>query len=304
MPVSADIRRRSQGTVRASPRPAIVMPAVMSPTMGVASHRSTGYSDAWFAAGAASTSALTRSGCVAASQAAIVPPRLWPTITAVRAPRASRAASAAPVLPSRSPAGWTASQPGRSMVIAVARAPSRSTTPSQSAALPGCPCSIRTAGGPAWSAALGGGARRATARILADGLTIPSDVAVLSARHHDDGLGTADVAHPSVRGGIDAGKPAGSEDVRRAVAEPELDLAPVHEVRLLLLVVVVDPGHVPGWQDDGVDAERGDAERTADLAEPRPVTDLVQAGHRVSPSVCDLSHERPACYLSDPLPAR
>ena len=65
-----------------------------------------------------------------------------------------------------------------------------------------------------------------------------------------------------------------------AVAERELDRAAVHEVELLLALVQVPAGRVARRDDDGVDAERGDAELLAHLAEAGPLAHAVEAADR------------------------
>jgi hypothetical protein len=66
--------------------------------------------------------------------------------------------------------------------------------------------------------------------------------------------------------------------VALVVAELELDLALEHEIELLLALVEVAVGLVGGRQDDRVDAEGGDAERRADLAEARALAEIRQGG--------------------------
>ena len=61
----------------------------------------------------------------------------------------------------------------------------------------------------------------------------------------------------------------------RAVAELHLDRPPVHEVRLLLLVVEVTAGLVPGGHRDRVHAERRDAQLPPDLAKAVLIADTV-----------------------------
>jgi len=84
--------------------------------------------------------------------------------------------------------------------------------------------------------------------------------------------------------------------VQRAV-QLELDGAGVDEVELLLLVVQVAPGRVARRQDEGVDAERGDPERAADLAEAGAVAERVEMSDR--PSLA--RHDAPALrHATDP----
>jgi len=56
----------------------------------------------------------------------------------------------------------------------------------------------------------------------------------------------------------------------------------VDEVELLLLVVVVPAALVAGGHDDGVDAEGGDVEGAADLAEAVAVAHGVEVGGGVA----------------------
>ena len=65
---------------------------------------------------------------------------------------------------------------------------------------------------------------------------------------------------------------------------PHLDAsrAAVHEVQLVLRVVVVVEALVLRRIDDGVDAERRDAERAAHLAEAEAVAELVDRSERVA----------------------
>ena len=74
----------------------------------------------------------------------------------------------------------------------------------------------------------------------------------------------------------------GLERVGGAVAELDLDRAPVHEVELLLGVVVVAPGLVAGREGDGVDAEGVDSERPADLPEAVALAHLVDVPDRIA----------------------
>jgi hypothetical protein len=62
------------------------------------------------------------------------------------------------------------------------------------------------------------------------------------------------------------------------------------EVGLLLLVVIVDAGGVPGRQHDRVDAERRHADLVADLAEPGPLAHPVKARHRIALAADRLAH--------------
>ena len=73
-------------------------------------------------------------------------------------------------------------------------------------------------------------------------------------------------------------------------ARPERPLLAVHlearraavdEVELVLRVVVVEEPLVPGWIDERVDAERGDAERRPDLPEAVALAQLVERRERV-----------------------
>jgi len=65
--------------------------------------------------------------------------------------------------------------------------------------------------------------------------------------------------------------------VRGVIAESHLDLTPVDEVGLLLLVVIVHAGLVSGRQDHSVDPERGDGELSADLAKAIAIAHLIEA---------------------------
>ena len=75
------------------------------------------------------------------------------------------------------------------------------------------------------------------------------------------------------------------------------------EVELLLLVVEVAAGLVSGRQGDRVDAERGHAERAADLPEPVLVAHLVDVPDRVSVALDDLVSHRTGCYSAQAEPA-
>ena len=73
------------------------------------------------------------------------------------------------------------------------------------------------------------------------------------------------------------------------VHAPRRDLdargAAVHEVELVLAIVKVVEAVVVRRIDDGVDPERGDAERTAHLAKPEALAELVDRPERVSHGV-------------------
>src|SRR3954454_12916086 len=79
---------------------------------------------------------------------------------------------------------------------------------------------------------------------------LAADVAVLAAHHDVDHVLVADVAHLAVRGRVDPHEAPGADDELAAVAELELEPAAVHEVRLLLHVVIVEPGLDPGGQGE------------------------------------------------------
>src|SRR5437868_710094 len=87
------------------------------------------------------------------------------------------------------------------------------------------------------------------------------------------------------------------EPARAEVAGLALDLdahrAAVDEVELVLRVVVMGEPFVARRVDERVDAERGDAERLADLAEAGPVAELVEGGERVAHSG-SFVHSRPS----------
>ena len=82
--------------------------------------------------------------------------------------------------------------------------------------------------------------------MLADGLAVAADIAVLAARDDDDRVALTGVLHPSVHMRVDADDAAWAEEVPGAVAEAKLDLPLMDEVRLLLLFVEVESGLVPG----------------------------------------------------------
>src|SRR6185437_4934916 len=83
------------------------------------------------------------------------------------------------------------------------------------------------------------GAGRSAAGVVAHRLPVSAHVAVLApGDDHDRGV-LADVSHAPVGGRVHPGHPAGADEVRGAVPEPELDLALMHEVGLLLLLVEV-----------------------------------------------------------------
>src|ERR1700749_54385 len=82
-----------------------------------------------------------------------------------------------------------------------------------------------------------GRTRRSRARLLADRLSVTTDVSVLAADDEHDRLALADVLHLAVRRGVDARDAARAKDVGAAITEAKLDRARVHEVGLLLLVM-------------------------------------------------------------------
>ena len=65
------------------------------------------------------------------------------------------------------------------------------------------------------------------------------DVAALAADRQHDSVLVTEVAQATNRVGVDANEAAGLERDHAAVAELHLDLAGVHEVELLLLLVLV-----------------------------------------------------------------
>src|SRR3954451_5782342 len=142
---------------------------------------------------------------------------------------------------------------------------------------------------------------RSAPRAALPGLPVAPDVAVLAADDHVDRV-LVEGVHAAHRRGGDAGEAALVEHVARAVAELEADAPAVDEVELLLLVVVVARRGVAGRLDDGVDAERGHAQRRADLAEAVPVAERVQMADRVALALDDLSH-RFFAHAADPPPA-
>src|SRR4051794_24703472 len=104
-------------------------------------------------------------------------------------------------------------------------------------------------------------------------VAVVGHVAVLAADRDVDEVLVADVADPAHGRGVDSRDTAGAEAVHRAVAELELGVALVDEVRLLLLVVVVAPAGELRRHDDDVDAQRLDVERGPDLAEAAALTE-------------------------------
>jgi hypothetical protein len=119
-------------------------------------------------------------------------------------------------------------------------------------------------------------------RVATDRLAVAPDVAVLAARDHHNRLGIAGVAHPSMGMCVDTGYSSGAEPVCGPVSEPELDLALMDEVRLLLLLVVVDPCLVSRGQDDRVDPKRRNAYFATDLPEPVSIAHLVERRDGIS----------------------
>src|SRR3954452_3118696 len=121
---------------------------------------------------------------------------------------------------------------------------------------------------------------------------VAPDVAVLAAGDQDGRVTVADGLRRADRLGVHAHDPARPERVLRAVAELELDLAVVDEVELLLLVVEVARAGVAGREHERVDAERGHAERTTDLAKAGAFAEGLEC--RDGPAVAryDVVHRR------------
>ena len=80
---------------------------------------------------------------------------------------------------------------------------------------------------------------------------------------------------------LDVDEPALGDGVLLAV-ERERRGAPVDEVELVLLVVVVIRPFVARREDESVDAERSDAERLADLAKAVALAELIERRNRVA----------------------
>src|SRR3954467_12976022 len=92
-------------------------------------------------------------------------------------------------------------------------------------------------------------------------------VAVLAADDEQHELvGVACVPELARRRRLGVEEPALAE-LASLAADLDAGAAAVHEVQLVLLVVVVKEPLEAGRIDDAVDAERRDAERSADLAE-------------------------------------
>src|SRR5919199_1040048 len=96
---------------------------------------------------------------------------------------------------------------------------------------------------------------------------VPPHVAALAAGDQVDGRLLADVAHLAHGGRVHPHRPARSEHHAPPVIEAHLDPAPVEEVELLLLLVVVAARLIARRQLDRVHPERGHAKRPAQLAE-------------------------------------
>src|SRR5438094_896394 len=111
-------------------------------------------------------------------------------------------------------------------------------------------------------------------------MTVALDVAVLAADDEHDQLLVADVRDLARRRRLDVADPARSEGPLLAV-DLELRRAAVDEVELVLGVVVVEEAFLARRVDDRVDAERGHAERVADLAEAGPLAELVDRAEAV-----------------------
>ncbi len=122
----------------------------------------------------------------------------------------------------------------------------------------------------------------ARAAIVALGqLAVAPDVAALAADDDVDRVLRSVVADLSDGRRVDAGEAAWPELEALPVAELDLDAAAVDEVELLLALVHVGAGVDPEGMDDRVDAELGDAEVLADLAESGTFAEAVEVRDRV-----------------------
>src|SRR3954452_5184940 len=141
--------------------------------------------------------------------------------------------------------------------------------------------------------------RALPARLALRQFPVAADVAVLAADDHVDRVfGVAEVVQLADGRGGDPCQAAGLELVLGAVTELDRDVAAVEEVELLLLVVEVAAGREGGRQDDRVDAEGGDAQPLADLAEARPIAEVAEICDGVAVAfrhlLCRLAHGRGA----------
>src|SRR5215217_438071 len=115
-------------------------------------------------------------------------------------------------------------------------------------------------------------ARRAeAARLALRQLAVAPDVAVLAARHEVQSRLVAHVLYAPHRRGVNAREPARAEQVLSTVAEGDPHVAPVDEIELLLLVVVVATRAVARRDLDRVHAKRGHAKLAPHLAEAGPL---------------------------------
>jgi hypothetical protein len=134
--------------------------------------------------------------------------------------------------------------------------------------------------------------------LIVDRLAVATHVAVPAPDNEHDRLAVADVLHLAVCRGIDTRDAARGQGVCRAITEAELDRAGTHKVGLLLVVVEVRAGRIPGGEHDRVDSKRGHAELATDLAKAGSIAHLVQARDGVSLCSRRLGHGGDEWYLS------
>jgi hypothetical protein len=108
-----------------------------------------------------------------------------------------------------------------------------------------------------------------------DQVAVALDVAALAADDVDDRLLVERVRHTARGRGLGVEEPALAE-LPRLPRHVDPDAAAVDEVELVLEIVVVVEALEVRRVDDRVDAERGDAERRADLPEAGPLAELVE----------------------------
>src|SRR5512132_1619016 len=113
------------------------------------------------------------------------------------------------------------------------------------------------------------------ARLALRQASVAAHVAVLAAGHQVHGGLVSYVLDLPHGRSVHTREPARAEQVLRVVVQANLDVAPVDEVELLLLVVEVAARLVAGRELDRVHAERGHAELAADLAKARAVGERV-----------------------------